>query len=854
MHRHKFFFGTLRGRLILSVAAIHAVMMSLFITDLTLRQRVMLLDRQVEEAEALTQSLSTSAAGWIAAADVSGIQEIVETQRRYPELIFAMVVDNQGLVLAHTDPSRMGKYLLDLPHEVRQTMLSKSPALVDVAVPAMLGSRHVGWARVGIGQKAYGEKLTEIIRNGVLYAVATILIGSTIAWSMGRRITRRLYAVQETIDAVRTGNRQARSPIAGTDEAAVMAKEFNAMLDALAKQDEKLRNSEARYRCIVDTATEGIWVVGPDLKTVFVNARITEILGYGGDEIMGRPMMDFLFDEDKADHLRKMQNRQMGISEHYERRFRHKNGDTVWMLTSATPIIDEENGFNGAFSMLTDITERRQAEEELRRYKDQLEQTVLQRTAELLLARDAAEAASKAKSLFLANMSHELRTPLNAILGFSQMMRRDPNASETQRENLNIINRSGEHLLSLINDVLEIAKIEAGRLQLEVAPFDLGSMVRDVTEMMRLRAQEKGLQLLLDQTSEFPRYIKSDEARLRQVLVNLVSNAIKFTAQGVIIIRLGVKNNTRKHLLMEVEDTGPGIKPEDQKRLFKPFVQLAESGMQKGTGLGLAISRQFVELMGGHIGVESAVGKGSLFRVELPVELAALADILKAEKRGEVVALAPGQPAYRILIAEDQHENQLLLSRLMTAIGLEVKIAENGAQCVKLFQDWHPDLIWMDRRMPVMDGMEATRRIRLLADGQAVKIVAVTASAFQEQRQETLDAGMDDFVRKPYRFEEIYGCLARQLGVRYLYRSELPEEAVPDVLLTAGMLAVLTPELRHELGVALESLDDKRISAAIQQIGKVDLQLSRTLSRLTDSFDYPAILGALADTNRRFPQ
>jgi PAS domain S-box-containing protein len=510
-------------------------------------------------------------------------------------------------------------------------------------------------------------------------------------------------------------------------------------------------------------------------------------------------------------------------------RIRDKNGETLC--------------FRGT---VHDITELKLAEEELRRYKDQLEETVQQRTTELLLARDAAQAANKAKSVFLANMSHELRTPLNAILGFSGIMRRDPEASASQRANLDIINRSGEHLLTLINDVLEMAKIEAGRLQLEIAPFDLGNMVRDVVDMMHLRAQEKGLQLLLDQTSEFPRYIKGDEARLRQILVNLVGNAIKFTAQGGVTIRLGTRFNSRQQLLIEVEDSGSGISTEDQQRLFEPFVQLAEGLAQRGTGLGLAITRQFVQLMGGTITVESSVGKGSVFRVEFPVELAETEDVLKSQNanHGEVAGIAPGQPSYRILIAEDQHENQLLLSRLMSDIGLAIKVAENGEQCVKIFQEWHPHLIWMDRRMPVMDGVEATQHIRALPGGDKVKIVAVTASAFKEQQQELFDAGMDDFVRKPYRFEEIYDSLARQLGIKFIYQSDTAKPA-ETVMLSPELIAVLPAALRKELGDALENLDSERITLAIRQIDKIDMQLGRTISRLTDNFDYPAILHAL---------
>ena len=405
-----------------------------------------------------------------------------------------------------------------------------------------------------------------------------------------------------------------------------------------------------------------------------------------------------------------------------------------------------------------DITNLKQIEAELRKYKDHLEEEVQQRTTELVLARNAAETANRAKSVFLANMSHELRTPLNAILGFSSLMRKAESLSEEQKSNLAIINRSGEYLLVLINDVLEMARIEAGRVQLENAPLDLGALVRDVTDMMLVRAREKGLQLLIDQSSEFPRYIMGDEARLRQILINLVGNAVKFTLQGGVTVRFGMKpNGHQKQWRIEVEDTGPGILLEDQERIFEPFVQVGEQAAQKGTGLGLTITRQFVQLMGGIIKLESSPGFGAIFRVELPVEMVAAKDIVSPSREvtGEVVGLAPGQNDFRILIVEDQLENQMLLSQLMMRIGCVVKVAGNGKEAVELFQNWQPNLIWMDRRMPVMDGIEATQRIRALPGGKDVKIVAVTASAFMEQRDEMLVAGMDNFVRKPYRLSEL---------------------------------------------------------------------------------------------------
>ncbi len=735
---------------------------------------------------------------------------------------------------------------------------------------------------------------------------------------------------------------------------------------------EALRNSKEKYRRIFETASEGIWEQDEDLKTTYINKRMADMMGYAVEDMEGRAVTDFMFEEDVPDYLAKTENRKKGLSEAYECRFIKKDGTTLWTLLSATPVIDGGR-FRGSYAMLTDITERKQteaalqkseellsasqhlakmggwefdvkqgksfwneelyriheipndptidhleeslycyspedrpailtafhnacengdpydlefpfttykgrhlwirtiaqpvyeegqvvrvigsvmditdrkqAEEQLLRYRDQLEETVKQRTAELRLARDAAEAANKAKSMFLANMSHELRTPLNAILGFSAMLRQEQELTEGQREKLDIINRSGDHLLTLINDVLEIARIEAGRVQLENAPFDLGAMVRDVTGMMRIRAEDKSLQLQLDQASSFPRYIVGDEAHLRQILINLMGNAINNTRQGGVTLRLCAKNNETSHLLIEVEDCGSGIAPEDQQRIFEPFVQLSDHGAGKGTGLGLTITRQFVQMMGGNIRLQSTPGKGSLFTVDLPLDEAKESDIIKQLKveTGEVTGLAPGQPEFRILVVEDQHENQLLLEKLLVSVGFQIKIANDGAQGIELFRSWQPHFIWMDRRMPVMDGMEATRRIRALPGGTEVKIVAVTASAFAEQRNEILAAGMDDYVRKPFRAADIYDCLARHLGVKYSYK-ETPMAREPSVDLTPEMLDELPDRLLSELGTALQRLDSGKIELIIQQVATHDQALYKKLSRLAGDFNYPAILRAL---------
>ncbi|MET0121941.1 MAG: ATP-binding protein, partial [Candidatus Thiodiazotropha sp. 6PLUC9] len=405
---------------------------------------------------------------------------------------------------------------------------------------------------------------------------------------------------------------------------------------------------------------------------------------------------------------------------------------------------------------------------------------------------------------------------------------------------------SGEHLLHLINDILDVAKIEAGEAKPDNLPFDLGSMVRDITDLMQIRAQEKQLKLHIDQSSEFPHYIVGDEARLRQILINLLSNAIKYTQHGEVTLRLATENDNAAKLLIEVEDTGAGITPEEQQHIFEPFVQLHPHNSNSGTGLGLTITHQFVQMVGGSIALESTPGKGSLFRVNLPLIEAKQSDIVKmtSTEMGNAERLAPGQLEYRILIVEDQLENQSLLVRLMESVGFQVRTADNGAQGVELFLSWHPHFIWMDQRMPVMDGTQATRRIRQLPNGREVKIVAVTASAFADQRREIVAAGMDDYVSKPYRAIEIYDCLSRHLGVKYLY-ADKPEPQQQSLTLTPEMIKVLPEALLKELREALLNLEPGRIYAAIQQVESYDKTLQQTLSRLAVQFNYPAILQAL---------
>jgi len=472
-----------------------------------------------------------------------------------------------------------------------------------------------------------------------------------------------------------------------------------------------------------------------------------------------------------------------------------------------------------------------------------LERQVAERTRELEAAKESAETANRAKSAFLSHMSHELRTPLNAILGFANLLRGDATSAK-QRTDLDIIHRSGEHLLGLIDDVLDIARIEAGRATLEIAACDLRRLIRDVTDMIRVRASEKNLELCLVQSPEFPQAIETDAAKLRQMLINLLGNAIKNTERGSVTLRLDVRRTAdagQVLLSFEVQDTGVGIAPEDQKRIFELFVQVGKT-RQKGTGLGLAITHQFAAMLGGTIQVTSALGEGSLFRLELPAKCVDQFLSGPAAVEREYV-LEAGQPEYRILVVDDAVENRQLLERLLLKAGFQVRVAEDGAQAAEAFRSWRPHFIWMDLRMPEVDGTEATRRIRTMDGGREVKIAAVTASANTH-----VAAGMDDLVHKPYRPNEIFHCMARHLGIHYRSDNFVPTPPVESsTTLRPTAFASLPDDLVAELKNAVISLDVNQITAVIARVSELDAELGSALAFHANRLAFSKIWEVLRD-------
>jgi PAS domain S-box-containing protein len=621
------------------------------------------------------------------------------------------------------------------------------------------------------------------------------------------------------------------------------------------KAEQALKENEEKYRTLTENVNIGVYrnTAGAEGRFLEANSAMVKMFGYKNKkEFLALAVSDLYQNEAAREKFSEKMLRQ-GFARNEETHLRKKDGKPIICSVSAVAVKDKQGSIQYFDGTIEDITERKRAEEELIKHRDHLEELVKERTRELEEAKIAADAANRAKSIFLANMSHEIRTPMNAILGFSQLMQRDDTLNPQQWKHLDIINRSGEHLIALINDILEMSKIEAGRTTLNPTTFNLRALLEDLEMMFRVRTDAKKLNFSVEGLGHMPGYVVGDQGKLRQVFINLLGNAVKFTGKGGVVLRVRVKqeDSDRLRLLAEVEDTGPGIPETELNNLFKPFLQ-TQNGRRagSGTGLGLAISKEFVRLMGGDITVGNKDGTGSLFKFDVRLKESETGPNEKKPESARVKGLRPGQPKYRILIADDEDTNLTLISRMLGNTGFETRQATNGEEAVETFRAWQPHLIFMDMRMPVMDGYDAIRRIRADAGGRDVKIVSVSASAFDEDRLEALRAGADDFIAKPFREAVLFEKIGKLLGVEYVFSKEarseklLPGAAVMSAM-TAEVLSALPEESINKMRDAVINADFDLMMELVGGVEDHNILVARELRSLIERFEYTEFLELL---------
>ena len=520
--------------------------------------------------------------------------------------------------------------------------------------------------------------------------------------------------------------------------------------------ENELANGRNMLRTLIDSMQEEVYAKDIESRYILANSRLLSSFGLNEfNEIIGKTDFNFLPQNEAMENYRDENAvlKAKGQIIYFEKIVTVSEGKTRWYGITKVPMRDKDGNITGLVGIKRDITDHKEAEENLQE------------------AKEAAEIANRAKSAFLSNMSHEIRTPLNAIMGFSELMLNDKNLTEEQNAWLNTINKSGEHLLAIINDILEISKIEAGRVTFNPSTFDLQDMLKDIETMFRVKTEIKKLAFFVELSDDLPKYVVADEAKLRQIFINTVGNAVKFTDEGGIVVRVRTMEaaNGKMKLMAEVEDTGPGIAEKEIEQLFQMFGQTKTGIKEGGTGLGLAISQEYANIMNGSITVKSEPDKGTCFTINVEIGQGEKQSKNDSVKR-RITGLKDGEYC-RVLVVDDRENNRDLLREMLLSVGFEVEEAKDGLEAIKKFKAMLPDIILMDMRMPVMNGYDSIKSLKSMnsPDDKKVPIIAVTASAFSEDRKKALDAGADLYLRKPFKEQELFESIGYCLDLQYVY-------------------------------------------------------------------------------------
>jgi len=728
--------------------------------------------------------------------------------------------------------------------------LPSDPELLSEQRPIVAGGQNIGTITVYASPAVLIEQLRQRLYTiaGLIFVLDVTLVLSLylLLWQL---ILKPLTNIERYAASVKAGQNPGASPPRDwyTGELKTLNASIREMVRLMESRYVAMHASEERLQIASSAAAIGIWDWNIATDEMVWDEQMYRLHGLEGRKLE-RPFdswRQMVHPDDAIPTEMLLQQALKGTAEFdVEFRIIWPDGSLHYLKADAMIFRDADGQPMRMVGVNYDVTASRTAEAELRRHRIHLEELVAERTNALSVAVRQAQGANRAKSTFLANMSHELRTPLNSVIGFSRLMADSKNMLPEEKRNLAIIHRSGQHLLTLINDILELSKIEAGRAVLQTEVVNLNDMLQEVLDMVSMRAGQTGVELVVDSVG-LPSSARVDGTKLRQVLLNLMSNAVKFTAQGKVTLRVrGASRNGQCELAFAVIDNGPGIAEEDQARIFEPFIQADGPGAKEGTGLGLTISREFVQLMGGTLTLQSVLGGGATFSFTLAVQVTDEAPDAGEE---QVTPLEP-QQRRRILVADDNADGCTLLESLLKPLGFEVAVVGDGAQALAMVDVWQPDLVFMDWRMPALDGLSATRQIRANQDRPQPRIVMLTASAFAEEREEALNAGADEFMRKPVEQEQLYAVLEQQLDLQFVRRHHGARPAAPQPLARED-LQHLAPALRAELKTALQELNLSRVSLLLAPLPPELNELVARIEHMIQLHQYPQLC-ALLDEER----
>jgi PAS domain S-box-containing protein len=818
--------------LVVGLAAVFAVGLAAVLTAATAQR--LLREQSREGAIEVAKQTAFIAGPLIAFESHSELKKALELLRADPDLAYAQVTDNAGKPLATVGPAAPE------PCEASaEPRISSRGGVLHITMHVVDGG--VTWGCLQLGkseertERAVGKMRTVAVTASLLTMLTMIAAGIYLS----RSIASPMVRLAKVAGRIGRGDWDATIDVHGGDEVGALAESFRTMVVEL----RQTTVSKTYVGDILESMADSLVVIDSLGIIQMANRATHALLDYAEGSLVGEPIQRITLGAEATSTTEppSLPPHSYQIESEYVAR----DGRRIPVLVSTTTMRSEGSHL---ICMAQDLRERKRAEGDLR------------------VAKEKAETANRAKSAFLAHMSHEIRTPLNAVLGYSQLMLRDPALEKVAKDHLNIINRSGEHLLALINDVLDMSKIEAGGMTANLQPFDVPQLVVDLAAMFELRASSKGLRFEVVEASDAVRTVAGDQGKIRQVLINLVGNAIKFTDQGhvTLAVKVRLRPDGQLWLSARVEDTGVGIAASEQSKLFQPFTQ-TQSGvrLQSGTGLGLAISAQYARLMGGRITMSSEVGTGTVCVFEIPVQpVDAASAAVSVTPNHRVVGLLPGSAVPRVLIVDDEPDNRGWLHGLLTAVGFEVREAVNGEAAVDEWHTWHPELVLMDVRMPVMDGLEATRRIRMSAPGTGTVIIAITASVMDEDRHGVMQAGADELIVKPCREADLLEVIRARLGLTYVYADQAtgspvsgrtdaqPLESIGDSARSphSDALDNLPAEWADDMRRAIFNGENDRVNELIATIPPCDAEFARALQRLADRYEYDALTQLLDRT------